>query len=440
MGFRLQGLLCTILTLCAITPLTAQWTDISPDGLVHNLRSVSFVDEMTGFVTGWSNFSDGTVQSVVVRTSDGGETWQAQALDNLEIYAVAFVDADNGFLVGRSLDCDCPVIVRTINGGEQWTFSAFTDVSGAFRAIDFYDETHGAIGGGNIQTGDGMVVAVEITPTEDQYSLIFQEQLAHVSRIVMPSENLIVMNGGEFAGTENSIYTITNPFAENPEDIEWEKQYTFDGFVLLSGLDFVSEEVGYVGLTVIEGTSFGGAVHKTTNGGSTWNKVYDSDLYTMVGMDFLDANRGIASGSGVIIMTNDGGETWDEMVPVNDAFGVWVDYVDPATAYIAGSEGTILKYTQTSAADRFKDMLAGNIEASVSPVPATSHVRIGLTHPEEGMDYSLRIFDLQGNEVHHDILGAVDVIIEVAGMPSGIYFYKISDDKHPVASGQFVVH
>ncbi|VWD43683.1 MULTISPECIES: WD40/YVTN/BNR-like repeat-containing protein [Burkholderia] len=75
------------------------------------LTSVSFIDARTGWAVGhWG---------AILKTTDGGETWEVQRLVTSEdrpLFGVHFIDADHGVAVGL-----WSLILVTDDGGKTWT-------------------------------------------------------------------------------------------------------------------------------------------------------------------------------------------------------------------------------------------------------------------------------------------------------------------------------
>src|SRR5258708_25857588 len=99
------ALLCTLL-LAAQTG-KPRW-DPQPSGVTDDLQAVSFVNNKTGWAAGDHN--------IVIKTTDGGATWklltERQALNKFT--SVDFVDESEGWGQSRS------VLLPSTDGGESW--------------------------------------------------------------------------------------------------------------------------------------------------------------------------------------------------------------------------------------------------------------------------------------------------------------------------------
>lgn len=130
-----SALLATLalLAFAATSPASAQWTSMS-SGTTASLRGLSVVNAQTA----WASGTRGTV----VRTTDGGATWEvravagAEALDLRSIHAQSARDAVVASTSGR--------IYRTNDGGSTWMLEyQASDTSVFLDAIDFWDDRNG---------------------------------------------------------------------------------------------------------------------------------------------------------------------------------------------------------------------------------------------------------------------------------------------------------
>jgi photosystem II stability/assembly factor-like uncharacterized protein len=98
-------------------------------------RSVYFIDEMHGWTVG--------VYGIIMLTNDGGLTWQEVRNDYGEsLQSVFFLDMKNGWAVG-----DAGTILRTIDGGYTW-FNQYSGVSRNFLAsVSFLNKNVGWVTG-----------------------------------------------------------------------------------------------------------------------------------------------------------------------------------------------------------------------------------------------------------------------------------------------------
>ena len=111
---------------------------------VPEFLSIRFADKKRGLIIGsLLDKNDDVIDSLVMRTDDGGETWtRIKVPSKLELFHLDFVNSSRGWIVG-----DKGVILVTYDGGLNWQ----TQKSGTTNAlynVDFRDEEEGyAVGG-----------------------------------------------------------------------------------------------------------------------------------------------------------------------------------------------------------------------------------------------------------------------------------------------------
>jgi photosystem II stability/assembly factor-like uncharacterized protein/subtilisin-like proprotein convertase family protein len=110
------------------------------------LRSVQFIDELTGWAVGTSGF--------ILKSTDGGVTWDYTLTSQQELLqSVFFIDPLNGWASGVD-----GTVVRTIDGGETW-FSQYTGVERNYlTAVCFVNTMKGWVvgeGGTILRTDNG---------------------------------------------------------------------------------------------------------------------------------------------------------------------------------------------------------------------------------------------------------------------------------------------
>src|SRR5262249_45671116 len=102
----------------------------------------------------------GCGEGVILRTTDGGESWNRLDLATA-LADVFFVDADTGIAVGT--DCTQAVILRTSDGGASWTRQPSPTPSGLGGA--------GLADGNTGTAGSGSEVTVHTTDGGEHWSV-----------------------------------------------------------------------------------------------------------------------------------------------------------------------------------------------------------------------------------------------------------------------------
>ncbi len=123
--------------------------DLTPEFL-----SIRFADKKQGLAVGsLFNKNDEVVDSLVMRTGDGGETWTRIVVPTrVELFHLDFNGSSHGWIAGAS-----GVILATTDGGLTWT-KQNTGATRYLFNVDFRDDFFGfAVGGGGtiLRTEDG---------------------------------------------------------------------------------------------------------------------------------------------------------------------------------------------------------------------------------------------------------------------------------------------
>lgn len=115
--------------------------------------SIRFADKRRGLVIGSLLNRRDVVDSLVMRTEDGGETWQRVVVPSKgELFHLDFNGSSHGWIVG-----DDGVILATVDGGDTWTLQNSRTKLALFN-VDFRSDTEGyAVGekGIILRTEDG---------------------------------------------------------------------------------------------------------------------------------------------------------------------------------------------------------------------------------------------------------------------------------------------
>lgn len=122
--------------------------------LTPDFLSIRFSDRKRGLVVGsLLNRKEEVVESLVLRTDDGGETWTRIVVPaKKELYHLDFHGSSHGWIVG-----DGGLILATQDGGLTWRVQN-SGVTRAIFNVDFRDDDNGyAVGGGGsiLRTTDG---------------------------------------------------------------------------------------------------------------------------------------------------------------------------------------------------------------------------------------------------------------------------------------------
>lgn len=103
-----------------------------------------------------------------------------------------------------------------------------------------------------------------------------------------------------------------------PESTYWELQY--DGDEILTGVNFTDINHGIV-------VGWQGTILRTTDGGTSWNKISSGTTYHLSSVSFANSSNGLIAGEGrlesekgIILLTTNGGINWNPVYTGNYNF------------------------------------------------------------------------------------------------------------------------
>ena len=274
-----------------ILTLAPQWT-MQTSGVTERLRGVSAVSERVAWASG--------ANSTVLRTVDGGETWQKLHVttDQLDFRDVDAIDAQTAYVMGAG-NGPASRIYKTTDGGKTWTLQFKNEDPKAFLdAMSFWDANHG------IAFGDSVDGQLYILTTDDG---------GHVwSRVPASSLPAALENEGAFAASGTNIAIL-----------------------------------GKLQAWIGTGASAKARVLRTADGGRTW-QVSETPLAAgpsagIFSIAFRDAKHGVVAGGDYrkeqeavdnLAVTSDGGVTWT-LVKGLSGFRSVVAYVPGTKTLIA---------------------------------------------------------------------------------------------------------
>ena len=315
------------------------------------VRSVDFLTRHVGWAVG-----HGT--TMILRTADGGRSWERLPLfdgedHGREFEAVRFWDARNGWIAGWG------VLLRTANGGETWE-----PVQGA---DDVHARTLLPLGPSVAMVGsrDGRVWVTTADGTKIRELAKLDDRPVTELAFVPPDRFFAVV--GQSSGSYGAIFVSTDGGAS------WE--VVAEGDKPLFGLAFTDEGRG-----VAVGENVG---YWTDDGGASWHRVAVTG--TRDAVRYLSEQTAVAVGvkPGVSV-SRDGGKTWRPIVgPPESYYLVDIDPVDPGWWFVAGGYGVEAIY------HRIDTTFHDEIARTRLPIPAAIRLPGGRTLPA-GM-YDVRI-------------------------------------------------
>jgi photosystem II stability/assembly factor-like uncharacterized protein len=273
----------------------ATWRSL-PAPTEDSLRDVFFVDASNGWVVCERNLhplrDDTEPRSYLLRTSDGGRTWErvAPAASGAEgrLVGVRFADASHGWAFG-----ELGALYATRDGGQTWTRQG-VPTRRLLLGAKFLDARRGWLvgaGGTLLRTDDGGANW---------------------------REGLLLGRGERSAAPAGALQTVAAPAPR------------------FNAVDFADARRGWV-------VGSRGIVYATDDGGRTWREQTSGVGTELRDVKFTNAREGWAVGAdGLVLRTRDGGQTWSREQPVTPHALERLFASGPTRLWAVGFGGTII--------------------------------------------------------------------------------------------------
>ena len=286
-------------------------------GSDNNLNSVYFMGDTLAWVVG--------SQETILKTNDGGENWRKISANNLmqELKSITFRGEYYGWIVGHHDDGGTlsGKVLFSQDKGENWE-----------EQISYQDPLNSVFAS---QTSLTWVAGVNgfiaySSNSGQSWTGIYTSDNENINSIFFINDNT-----GWVAGEKGSIYM-------SEDSGETWIRLLGNGSVDFNAIFFIDELTGWVCGTA-------NTLIKTMDGGLSWFSLKPSNGFpedNWQDVYFIDENNGWLIGrDGKILISTDGGASWD----FNGSSEISTNLrsiimMDQYTGYIAGEEGTILKY------------------------------------------------------------------------------------------------
>jgi len=381
--------------------------ELQQSGTDARLIDVFFVNADTGWVAGYG---------IILNTTDGGDSWTVQDSSNMEFWSIWFTDKNHGWAVGYKESGIHGFIYHTSDGGQNWSFNDSSQYE--LHDVFFVNENTGfAVGGGRSRS---TVLRTTNAGADWEETDEYGKQLITV--------HFVDDTVGWAAGAEGYILKTEDGGQT------WNKTYLDIGIGFLMDSYFVNQDTGWV--------VGGDSIFKTKNGGETWESLEGLSNHRYLSCHFINSNVGWVSASAdqmsKIIYTEDGGDSWQVQDSTENTLRS-LFFIDENTGWGVGPFGNILKTSSGGLVsvrdegygEKMSPGQFGLFQNYPNPfhslttisyqLPVTSHVR-------------LNVYDLQGKMIKTLVdkkqsAGNYDLIFDGAGLPAGIYYYQLTDEK-----------
>ncbi|MDP1621877.1 MAG: YCF48-related protein [Bacteroidales bacterium] len=330
-----------------VTTITSYW---------GSFTAIWFTDAFTGYV--------GTTTGYILKTVDGGATWDMQSSGGGMVRDFSFYNASNGYCAVEGGGYS-----KTTDGGASWVYVSlpFGGCS-AYSSATTSDSVAYVIGcNGNIfrTQASGLnwtnfrpaatsqtLLSIFFTNPSTAYTVgnsstilkttnaggTWNTQISPVASTTFNSVFFTDDNTGFIAGSSGKLLSTVNG------GTDWTTVAT-GTTTILNGIHFPTAQTGYVAGQL----STSGKILKTTDAGATWT-LLSNTARTQYSVYFTSADTGYTCGSAStvsagIFKTTDGGTNWVKTTITETSILYSIVFPQKDTGYCAGSGGVILKTT-----------------------------------------------------------------------------------------------
>ena len=384
------------------------WYSIT-NGIYDNFTSVTFLNQLTGFISGknkiykttnrginWTDYYLG-LDSIagpfvdeltfidnntgyaainpgkIAKTTNCGLNWNIYYIgQNYSSPVISFPSADTGYLVTYE-----GFFYKTINGGVNWIYMERL-LHGAFQDLKFVNNITGFASASGSYGGIGKIL--KTTNRGNSWTVTQLDSIMVVQELFCTEDNYIYAAGYKYS-SKGVIYRSTD------YGLSW--SYNIFPSSIFS-IHFPTTGIGYA-------ASSNNSIYKTTNRGDNWYRTYCINASNSESLYFTDSITGYGAGfNGQIIKTTTGG-------------GVLIS-VEPQS-YIVPHTFTLFQNY---------------------PNPFNPSTKIKFDIPK-AMNASLKIYDILGREVSvivNDFLipGTYSFDFDGSNFSSGVYFYVLTGE------------
>ncbi|HEY5123239.1 MAG TPA: T9SS type A sorting domain-containing protein [Ignavibacteria bacterium] len=402
----------------------------------NNLRNMYFINESTGWIV-----SD---TSRILKTTNGGINWSVQQIYGgpyPNLYSISFANNMTGYIGGASIGGYSIIyLFKTTNQGNNWFVAnsyggvadnqwisefaiitpdiIFASTSGQWSLGPSVGDVRKSTNGGtNFASGYGYGAHLSIS--------FINEQTGWTSAFYL---NDIGPRKGYILKTTNSGINWITQYKDTISPIRPNK------------IQFIDNNTGYAVGEILYANPHYTKFLKTTNGGVNWNINSFTNSYKSYSLFFVNANTGwICGGSfgdtSSISKTTNGGENWTsqktvfQYLSLNNIF-----FVNSLTGYAIGGSGIILKTTTGGVTfiKQITQIAPDNYllyQNYPNPFNPSTKIKFDIIANKVGQTF-MSVYDIQGREIQtlvNEVLqpGTYEVTFDGSNLSSGVYFYQL---------------
>ena len=390
------------------------WNDVTPAGTNPGFYGVYVLDSENIWVVG----EEGTI----INTTDGGTTWNEVNFPvTYSLYNVEFISADTGWVAGDN-ESDTEVM-RTTDGGSSWDIQTIDNNPESNNDLKFIKGSPGESPRGFLTAG-----LSHVWRTDDFGENWDSSPIGGCGSGDLESIYFINKDEGWFVGTPSAVEEVSIVHTtDGGETFDIQTNPT-DPDIKLNGVCFADNQHGLA-------VGNAGTILSTSDGGQNWEiRTYNYTLWFSVYLS--QSGKAWAVGhNGSIAYSTDWGYTWTAQESGVTCVLWEVFFINDNEGWIVGGgvgqPGVILHTTTGGVVTGVKeDNIIRKFELYQNyPNPFNPTTNIRYQIPERSF-VTLKIFDVLGNEIttlvnEEKEAGRYESILNAEGLGSGVYYYQI---------------
>ena len=360
-------LLILLLAILSSGAVQAQWIGLGSgvSAANHRVWGLSVADSNVVWGLSWDAVSN-TKPDYLVKTTDGGESWEALPIEiPEEFYSIQIFALDelNGWLAAADeLNPISGKVYKTTDGGVTWVeqSSGFTGFNETPAAVHFWNANEGVAFGATCNTQYNDQITIYTTDNGgDTWTKVtgagIPAQLSGEGMCLYSGNGFYDVVGDHiwFVSSKNRVFRSSN------RGLHWEVADATAGSGRITSIAFKNELEGIVV------TAFPNGAARTTDGGATWTPLSIPNSTQAAQIEYIPGTEGsyVVHNAAItwvttnnrMMATHDDGENW-ETITTNANLDC-VEFLSPKTGFGGGvitssTSGGMYKWAGPSLAGR----------------------------------------------------------------------------------------
>jgi photosystem II stability/assembly factor-like uncharacterized protein len=308
-------------------------------------------------VTAGGGSQVGNTNDQMMYSLDSGKTFQIASMNPTTssiMRSLKMVNENIGYVAG-----DFGAVYKTTDGGVNWLKLTTPAPSGHGLRVDFIDANTGWV-----FSFTGITGASQMWKTTNGGSTwttqSFSTSIVDDNKI----RNSCMVNANYGWVLTNKYPWKTTDGGETWIQQYYQNDYSSNGYQI----QMFDTLKGYIS------TSSGGRIHRTTDGGASWDSLYSSSYGALwSGMVWKDFNVGMVAGHNNTWLTTDAGATWNyQLLGGNTYYNLFCTVTDVTTFYVVGGGGDIHRWSDFVVPVELTSVTASVKESNVTLLWKTS--------------------------------------------------------------------